>query len=290
MAHGISPRTVAEGARTPPGRGAPAARRGPRGARLPAWLIEIGAMAHFSHLVGVRAVRRPYTWGGEFAAQFAFVIRICFFPLILSAFALSFGPVGVQASGFFGIVGAYDRMGAVYQLTVVRLFGPLVVGIVLAGAAGTAMCADLGARVVRDEIAALRVLGLDPIKRLVVPRVLAVLAAAVLFNVFAVISGMLGAMLVLVQNDADFGPFLSTFFANATALELQAATVKAGLYGAVIGIVACYKGMTVSGGAEGVGRAVNRSVVIAFLAIGFLDYVFTQLLLATHPILSELRG
>jgi phospholipid/cholesterol/gamma-HCH transport system permease protein len=247
-------------------------------------------MCHLAGGLVTRALRPPYSWGGEFLSQFAFTIRVCFFPLVLMAFALSFGPVGVQASGFFGVFGAYDRMGGVYELTVVRLFGPLVVGVILAGAAGTAMCADLGARVVREEMSALRVLAVDPVKNLVLPRVLAVILAATLLNVFAVIAGMLGAMLVLVQNGAEIGPFFSTFFANATPVELQAATLKAAIYGAVIAVVSCYKGMNVSGGPEGVGRAVNQSVVVAFLTIGFVDYFFTQLLLATHPLLSQVRG
>uniref|UniRef100_UPI00356A19FF ABC transporter permease n=1 Tax=Paraconexibacter sp. TaxID=2949640 RepID=UPI00356A19FF len=203
---------------------------------------------------------------------------------------LSFGPVGVQASGFFELFGTYDRMGSVYQLVVVRLFAPLVVGVILAGAAGTAICASLGARVVREETAALSVLGVDPIKNLVVPRVLALTLAALLFVVFAIIAGMLGALLVLYQHDAEVRPFLATFRSNATALELQAAILKSGLYGAIIAVVCCYRGMTVSGGPEGVGRAVNRAIVTCFLTIGFTDYVFTQLLLATQPILSQVRG
>jgi phospholipid/cholesterol/gamma-HCH transport system permease protein len=71
---------------------------------------------------------------------------------------------------------------------------------------------------------------------------------------------------------------------------LEASVLKCGLYGAIIAVVCCYKGINVSGGPEAVGRAVNRSVVVCFLAIGFTDYVFTQLLLATHPILSQVRG
>lgn len=256
----------------------------------PKWVVELGGICRFAARVAARATRRPFTWGSEFATQFAFTIRVCFGPLILMAFALSFGPVGVQASGFFGLFGAYDRMGGVYELTVVRLFGPLLVGVILAGAAGTAMCADLGARVVREEISALEVLGVDTLRSLVVPRVLAVVAASLLFNVFAILAGLAGAAVVLLQHHADFGPFFSTFFANATPLELQAATLKAGIYGTVIAVVCCYKGMRVSGGPEGVGRAVNQSVVIAFLTIGFIDYVFTQLLLSTSPILSQVRG
>ncbi len=122
--------------------------------------------------LSLRALRPPYPWAAEFVNQFRFTVKICFFPMILTAFALSFGPAGIQASNFFALFGALDRLGGAYELIVVRLFAPLVVGIILAGAAGTAICADLGARVVREEIDALRVLGVDPIKSLVVPRLL----------------------------------------------------------------------------------------------------------------------
>jgi phospholipid/cholesterol/gamma-HCH transport system permease protein len=237
-----------------------------------------------------RALSRPFNWGPEFATQFTFIIRVCFVPLILTSFAIAFGPIGVQASGFFQTFGSFDRFGSVYELVEVRWFAPLVVGIVLAGAAGTAICADLGARVVREEMAALRVMGVDPIKALVVPRVLALVCVGLLFNIFALVSGLAGAALVLYQHHQPLGPAVSDFFANATPLELQAATLKIGIYAAVIAVVSCYKGLNVSGGPEGVGRAVNQSVVTAFVAIGFIDYVFTQTLLATHPILSQVRG
>jgi phospholipid/cholesterol/gamma-HCH transport system permease protein len=85
------------------------------------------------------------------------------------------------------------------------------------------------------------------------------------------------------------GPFFSTFFAQATTTELQASLVKSTIFGALIAIVCCYKGLTASGGAEGVGRAVNQAVVLAFLAIGAVDYTFTQTLLATHPSLNTPR-
>jgi phospholipid/cholesterol/gamma-HCH transport system permease protein len=275
-------RTAGAPPATPPGAG--------RTRVVPVFVRDIGGMLRLLALVVARAVRGPYTWLPEFVVQFRFTMRVCTFPLVLSAFALSFGPVGVQASGFFELFGTYDRMGSVYQLVVVRLFAPLVVGVILAGAAGTAMCAGLGARVVREETDALAVLGVDPVKHLVVPRVLALMVASVLFVVFAVIAGMLGALLVLQQHDAEVRPFLSTFLSNATPLELQAAIVKSAMFGVVIAIVCCYRGITVSGGPEGVGRAVNRSIVTCFLAIGFLDYVFTQLLLATNPELSQVRG
>jgi phospholipid/cholesterol/gamma-HCH transport system permease protein len=271
-------------------RPAPRPERSRSGSLVPGWIREIGGMVHLAYLTVARGLRPPYTWGPEFVSQFRFTVKICFFPLILSSFALAFGPMGIQASNFFGLFGALDRMGAAYELVVVRLFAPLVVAIILAGAAGTAICADLGARVVREETDALSVLGVDPIKNLVVPRILALMLASVLFDIFSVLAGMLGAITVLLQNHADFGPFFSTFFANATPLELEASVLKCAVYGTVIAVVCCYKGVNVSGGPEGVGRAVNKAVVVSFLAIGFIDYAFSQLLLATNPVLSQVRG
>jgi phospholipid/cholesterol/gamma-HCH transport system permease protein len=272
---------------------APRPARGGRPARAslaPAFVTELGGMLQLAAVTLVRGVRRPYSWSAEFVTQFRFTVGICFFPMLLTAFALSFGPAGIQASNFFGLFGALDRLGGAYELIVVRLFAPLVVGIILAGAAGTAICADLGARVVREEVDALQVLGVDPVRNLVVPRVLVLVCAALLFDVFSVLAGMLGLVVVAMQNGAELGPVFSTFFSNATTLELEASILKCGIYGAIVAIVCCYKGMNVSGGAEAVGRAVNQSVVVTFLAIGFTDYVFTQLLLATHPILSQVRG
>jgi phospholipid/cholesterol/gamma-HCH transport system permease protein len=159
----------------------------------------------------------------------------------------------------------------------------------MAGVAGTAMCADLGARKMREELDALRVLGVDPVKSLVVPRFLALMSVTVAFNVYALFFGTLGGVVVTLVNGAPLGPFFSTFFDNATTVELLASFLKTALFGAIIAIVCCFKGLTASGGAEGVGRAVNQAVVVSFLAVGAVNYVFTQTLLALFPSLSTIR-
>jgi phospholipid/cholesterol/gamma-HCH transport system permease protein len=265
--------------------------RRPRHRRaLPGPVVEVGLTLLMLGTALRRSVRAPLDYGPELVAQLRFVLGVCFFPLVLTSFALSFGPAGIQASNFFELFGALDRMGGAYQIIVVRLFAPLVVAITLAGAAGTAICADLGAREVREETDALRVLGVDPIKQLVVPRLIAMMAAGMLFNIFAIAAGMLGAIVVLLQHDAPIAPFLSTFFSNATPLELAASFLKSAIYGAVIATVCCYKGISTSGGAQGVGRAVNSAVVICFASIGFIDYAYTQLVLGTNPLLSQVRG
>ncbi|MDX8153293.1 ABC transporter permease [Patulibacter brassicae] len=255
----------------------------------PEFVVEIGGMFRLGAQAVSRALRAPYSYGPEFVAQFRFALRLSLFPLVVTSFALSFGPAGIQASNFLGLFGALDRLGGLYVLIVVREFAPLVSGIVVAGVAGTAICADLGARVVREEVSALSVLGIDPVKSLVVPRLLALVLVCVLCDVLSLLSGLVGALAVIVQNDAPLGPFFSAFFSTATPLELGASFVKCALYGVAIALVSCYKGLHAKGGPEGVGRAVNQSVVVTFLAIGAIDYAFTQFLLATNPILSAVR-
>ena len=159
----------------------------------------------------------------------------------------------------------------------------------LAGVAGTAITADLGARKIREELDALQVLGVDPVKNLVVPRFLALMLVTGLFDVYALLFGIFGGVIATLVNGAPLGPFWATFFTNASITDLWGSVLKCTLFGAIIAIVCCYKGMTASGGAEGVGRAVNQAVVIAFLGVFAFNYVFTQTLLATHPEITVIR-
>jgi phospholipid/cholesterol/gamma-HCH transport system permease protein len=249
----------------------------------------IGSMGILTGKTIVSALRPPYPYGNEFVTQFLFALRLCWFPMIVASIAFTYGPSGIQAANFLNLFGALDRLGGLFVLAVIREFAPLVCAIVMAGVAGTAITADLGARKIREELDALQVLGVDPIKNLVVPRFLALMLATGMFNIYALIFGTFGGVLVTISNQAPVGPFFATYFTNATTTEMWGSLLKTVLFGAIIAIVCCYKGMTASGGAEGVGRAVNQAVVIAFLGIGAFNYVFTQTLLATHPELSAVR-
>src|SRR6266480_4340525 len=132
-------------------------------------------------------------------------------------------------------------------------------------------------------------LGVDPVKNLVVPRFLALMLVTGLFDIYALLFGIFGGIVATLVNGAPLGPFWATFFTNASTTDLWGSVLKTTLFGAIIAIVCCYKGMTASGGAEGVGRAVNQAVVIAFLGVFAFNYVFTQTLLATHPEITVIR-
>src|SRR3954452_17046739 len=249
----------------------------------------VGSMGILTGRTLVSAVRPPYSYGSEFAEQLLFAIRQCWFPMIVASLCFSYGPSGIQAANFLALFGALDRLGGVFVVAVVREFAPLVSAIVMAGVAGTAMTADLGARRIREELDALQVLGIDPVKSLVVPRFLALMIVTGLFNIYAIMFGIFGGVLATLSFHAPLGPFFSTLLTNASTTDLWGSVVKTVCFGAIIAVVCCYKGMTASGGAEGVGRAVNQAVVIAFLGIFAFNYVFTQTLLATHPEISVIK-
>jgi phospholipid/cholesterol/gamma-HCH transport system permease protein len=244
---------------------------------------ELGDMMILTARTVASAVLPPYPYGGEFVDQFLFTLRLCWLPLLISTVAICYGAPGLQAANFLTVLGAVDRLGGFFVLAAVREIGPIITSIVLAGVAGTAITADLGARKIREELDALQVLGVDTVKNLVVPRFLALMLVTGLFNIYALLFGIFGGILAAIVNHQPLGPFWNTFFENSSTTDLWGSVLKTTVFGAIIAIVCCYKGMTASGGAEGVGRAVNQAVVVAFLGIGAFNYVFTQTLLATHP-------
>ncbi len=247
------------------------------------FIEEVGDMMVLTGRTISSTLRPPYPYGGEFVSQFLFALRLCWFPLLISTVCICYAAPGLQAANFLTLFGALDRLGGIFVLAAIREIGPAVTAIVLAGVAGTAITADLGARKIREELDALQVLGVDPVKNLVVPRFLALMLVTGLFNIYAILFGLFGGVLAELVNSQPLGPFWDNLFNNASTTDLWGSALKTVLYGAIIAIVCCYKGMTASGGAEGVGRAVNQAVVIAFLAIFSFDYVYTQTLLATHP-------
>src|SRR5215212_7247464 len=241
---------------------------------------QVGDMMILTAKTIVSAVRPPYPYGGEFIGQFLFALQLCWFPMMISTLAFGFGAPGLQAANFLSLFGALDRLGGFFVLASIREFAPFVTAVVVAGVAGTAITADLDA---------LQVLGVDPIKNLVVPRFLALMLITGLLDIYALIFGISGGIGAELLYNQPLGGFFATLFNNASVTDLWGSVLKTTLFGAIIAIVCSYKGMTASGGAEGVGRAVNEAVVIAFMGVFAFNYVFTQTLLATHPELQVIK-
>jgi phospholipid/cholesterol/gamma-HCH transport system permease protein len=253
-------------------------------------LVEAGAMLALA-IGAIRVlVRSPLTCRAEVIDQCAFVLRRCLMPLIVSSAALGFGAPGLQAGNFLNLLGSVDRLGAFFVINAVREIAPFLTGMIVAGVAGTAICADLGARKVREELDALATLALDPVKTLVAPRFLAVGVMTPCLLMFAIVAATFGgyAAGVFALGETSAG-FFATFSSNFATPDLWGAVAKTLIFGFFTAAVACHLGMTVSGGPEGVGRAVNRMVVIAFVGIWVMNYVVTSFVLGAFPETQVLR-
>ncbi len=258
---------------------------------LPARAVfeEVGELVILTSRTIASAIRAPYPYGEEFIGQFLFALQLCWFPLLVSTVAICFGAPGLQAANALTLFGTLDRLGGFFVLAAIREIGPFVTAVVVAGVAGTAITADLGARKIREELDALQVLGVDPIKNLVVPRFLALMLITGLLDIYALVFGLSGGILTELVYHQSLGGFFATLFSQASITDLWGSVIKCTLFGAIIAVVCSYKGMTASGGAAGVGRAVNEAVVISFMAVFAFNYVFTQTLLATNPELQTIR-
>src|ERR1700683_3051753 len=189
-------------------------------------LEEFGDMMILTGRTLSSALRPPYPYGGELVSQFLFTLRLCWFPLLISTVAINYGAPGIQAANFLNVIGGLDRLGTFFVIIVVRELGPFITSIVIAGVAGTAICADLGARKVREELDALQVLGVDPVKNLVVPRFLSLMVVTGLFDIYALLFGFYGGIMAAIANDQPLGPFWGTLFANASVTDLWGSVLK----------------------------------------------------------------
>jgi phospholipid/cholesterol/gamma-HCH transport system permease protein len=253
-------------------------------------LETMGGMAALGVRALVALVRPPFVWRRQFVLQCIFILRVSLIPIVISIAAWGFSGPGLQAGNFLVTLGSIDRSGGFMVVAIIREFGTFVTATILAGIVGTTITAELGNRKIREELDALRVLALDPISYLVVPRVLAMVVMMIVLDLFAFVAGVFGGYVADVGIlGGTTGGFLTNFFANTTAIDLFGSVVKVGIFGFLIGVICCYKGLTASGGPEGVGRAVNQAVVGCLLAIFLVNLVYTQYFLAAYPQVSVLR-
>ncbi len=247
-------------------------------------LSQTGEMLWLFVLVAREAVVRPRDYWGDVRDQMYSILRLCWVPMIISTFAFGFGAPGLQALNFFAIFGIPERLGSFFIMASVREFAPWINAMVVAGVVGTAITADLGARRIREEIDAMEVLGVDPVRTLILPRVVALFFMTGLLDIVALLFGTLGGFVAAVGvGNATPAAFIDNFFDNATLPDLWGSVLKTALFGLIVGVVCCYKGFRAEGGPAGVGRAVNQAVVIAFAGIWIFNYVFTTILLGLNP-------
>ncbi|MGH9098928.1 MAG: MlaE family ABC transporter permease [Acidimicrobiales bacterium] len=228
--------------------------------------------------VALEAIHQLFVRGlpvGEFFDQCWFLARVTTLPLILVS--IPFGMViALEVGSLLAQIGAQSQLGAAMVLAVVREQAPVATALLIAGAGGSAMCADLGSRRIRTEISAMEVMGVNPIQRLVLPRLLAAMVVAFLLDAVVSVAGILGGLYFgVVSVHVTQSSFFATFSELAQLADLGIALFKAAVFGFLAAMVACYKGMYAKGGPKGVGDAVNQAVVITFILAFFVNFVLT---------------
>ncbi|MBS1694060.1 MAG: ABC transporter permease [Actinobacteria bacterium] len=222
----------------------------------------------------VQMFRPPFAWR-EYVNQTWFVARVSVLPALMLTV-----PYTVLLVFTFNILliefGAADFSGTGAAIGTVSQIGPIVTVLVVSGAGATAMCADLGARTIREELDAMRVMGINPIQALVVPRVLAATTVALALSATVIMVGLVGGFVfaVFVQHVPP-GAFVAGLTVLTGGVDVIVALAKAAPFGLAAGLIACYKGTSVGGGPAGVGNAVNETVVFTFMALFAINIIAT---------------
>ncbi|MGV9613129.1 ABC transporter permease [Nocardia xishanensis] len=219
--------------------------------------------------------RREFQWR-EAIVQAWRLVTVTTVPAILMA--IPFGViVSIQVGNLIHTLGADSLLGATGGLGVIKQGAPMATGFLLGGAGAAAIAADLGARTIREEIDALHTMGISPVHRLVIPRMVAMLVVAPLLNVLIIFVGVLAGYAVAIGGQGVTpGSYWATFGSFTTAADVWISLVKALIFGFVVVIIACQRGLEAKGGPRGVADAVNAAVVLSVVSIVCVNLVLTQ--------------
>ncbi|HCA85572.1 MAG TPA: ABC transporter permease, partial [Streptomyces sp.] len=275
-----APAGTPAGPQPPPGRRR--RRKGGEPLRALAPLRESGRLFALGLAVARAIFRRPFQVR-ELIEQFWFIAGVTILPALLVS--IPFGAVmALQVGSLAQQIGAQSFTGGASVLVNIQQASPLIVALLISGAAGSAICADLGSRTIREELDAMEVMGVSPVQRLVVPRVLATMGVAVLLNGLVSVVGTVGGYFFnVVMQDGTPSAYVASFSALAQLPDLYISELKALIMGFIAGVVAAHRGLNPRGGPKGVGDAVNQAVVITFLLLFFVNAVLTFLYLQIVP-------
>lgn len=240
----------------------------------------VARLGHFGMFAGRMALGalRPPFFVDEILRQTARTCVRCLLPVCAVTF--SFGMVmAIQGLAIFAIYGAQRMLSALVALAVLRELSPMLASVLIAAQGGSSCAAELGAMRIREELDATDVMAVDSVKFHASPRLGALTLAAPVLNLFGSFAGILGAWVVAVLlRGENSGVFWSELFSLCSSVDVWGGSLKATIFGALIGLISAYHGYNAKGGAAGVGVAVNKTVVQSVLVFIVLNYGLSSLL------------
>jgi phospholipid/cholesterol/gamma-HCH transport system permease protein len=239
-------------------------------------------MAASLYGLGSDLVRRKFQFN-EFVERAWFLVSVALLPAILVSIPLGVA-IALQVGALAAQIGATSFVGAADAIGVLREASPIVTALLLAGVGGSAVCAELGARTIREEIDAMIVLGLNPLRRLVAPLMVAGVMVSVFLNFVVIFVSISSAYIFdLAALHGTSGSFFGSFTQFATVADFVTSEIKAAVFGLVAVMIAAFQGLNAKRGPTGVGEAVNQSVVITGIVLFALNLVITEVFFAVVP-------
>ena len=245
------------------------------GGRVTELLQQLGDVALLTGRTLYHAFKPPY----ELRALIHQMDHVGVKSISICAIAAVFTGLVLALQTTYGLArfGAKAYVGIVVSLSMVRELGPVLTALLVGGRVGSGMTAELGAMKVTEQIDAMRALGANHIKKLVVPRVLSVMLVLPLLTVLADVLGILGGMVISqYEFHVDGYLYLTTIWRNLRLADVLSGLGKTVFFGFLIGIVGCYNGLEVSGGTEGIGRATTATVVTSAILVLISDFFLTK--------------
>ncbi len=219
------------------------------------------------------------------------IIGVRSVPVVMITGAFVGMTLAVQAYDQLAGMGLEEHLGILINISVVKELGPVLAAVMLAGRIGGALTAELGTMNVTEQIDAIRSMGTDPIRYLVVPRFLACLLLTPVLIIYADLMGIIGGYFVSVVQLGINSRAYWNFSANGVELwDISIGVIKGFFFGAAIAVISCYKGFTCKEGAQGVGRACTEAFVTSFISILALDFALAVIFKAIYSTFWPLKS
>ena len=228
---------------------------------------------------------RAIFWCKSIPAKFSEIVRqmhivgVLSFPVVVLVAIFAGAVLALQAGLTLRTYGIESKIGAIVSVSMAREMGPIMTALILAGRVGSAMAAELGTMRVSEEIDALEAMSIDPVRFLVMPRLVAMFIMTPVLTVFADLIGVLGGALVAYnQVGVSYTAYFDEALNALVVMDLNSSILKAGVFGVLIAMVGCGRGLRAQSSAEGVGKATKDSVVMSFILIIIFNYLITSIL------------
>jgi phospholipid/cholesterol/gamma-HCH transport system permease protein len=241
------------------------------------FLQELGGIALLLGKSLLYLPKRPYRWH-SFFRQLEFIGVNSLFIVILTGL---FTGMVLALQAYYGLrkFGGESMLGAGVALSMTRELGPVLTAIMVTARAGSAMAAELGTMKVTEQVDALLAMGVHPVHYLALPRLLAGLIMVPLLTVVSVFIGIVGGYFVGVTLlGINSGTYIQKMLEMVIADDLYNGLFKSLIFGLLLAVISCYEGLQTTGGAEGVGLATTRAVVLSAITILIFDYILTAML------------